>query len=260
MRLIIQLKAVKNFVYDLKYYHKLQGFIYSLLKDTAYSILHDIKTYKFFCFSNIFPVNEDYVINSGEKKFLIISSPDRIFLKIIENKLKEKQKNCEEIRIGEMCFEIENVKKLKVKINKNSVLISATPIIIRIPERNYDKYNIPEHMRKKRYVYWRPSIDFTAFIKQLEENLIKKYKTFYKEDFEIDRIFEYFRYKKPVAAHVVINGKEQIFIGSIWEFSFSYLTKEQRKILEFGIDCGFGERNSYGFGFVNLIKNKRVKI
>ena len=63
-----------------------------------------------------------------------------------------------------------------------------------------------------------------------------------------------FKFKKQVVNHVIINGKEQIIVGSIWEFWFSYLNKEQKKILKFGIDCGFGERNSLGFGFMNVVK------
>ncbi|MFZ8830420.1 MAG: CRISPR-associated endoribonuclease Cas6 [Candidatus Aenigmatarchaeota archaeon] len=68
----------------------------------------------------------------------------------------------------------------------------------------------------------------------------------------MDRIFEIFKFRKEVAIPLIINVKEQIVIGSTWSFHFTYLTKEQKEILEFGIDCGFGERNSLGFGFVNV--------
>jgi len=34
MRLLFKLRSVKNCEYDLKYFHKLQGFIYNLLKET----------------------------------------------------------------------------------------------------------------------------------------------------------------------------------------------------------------------------------
>jgi len=36
---------------------------------------------------------------------------------------------------------------------------------------------------------------------------------------------------------------------------FNNLSRDQRKLLEFGLDCGFGERNSLGFGFVNLMRD-----
>jgi len=252
MRLLLELKANKDFNYDNNYFHKLQGFIYNLIKNTEYSKLHDKKGYKFFCFSNIFPLPKDYKIKTGEVKKLIISSLDKVFIKFLAEKLKERK---ELIHIGEMEFLIDELKVFSLKFRKNLRLISATPIIVRIPEKNYEKYGIPLEFRKKRYVYWRPNYAFEAFVKQLEENLIKKYNEFYKTSFKIERIFEVFKFRKgPIVSNVIIDGKPQVFVGSLWEFLFSYLSNEQKKILEFGIDAGFGERNSLGFGFMNVVK------
>jgi CRISPR-associated endoribonuclease Cas6 len=251
MRVLIKLEAMKDCEYDLKYFHKLQGFFYKLLIGTKFENLHDKKGYKFFCFSNIFPIGN---FKEGDERNLILSSPSKTFIFTIIEKLKELVKFDKTINIGEMQFKIKNFSPLNIKINKNLRIISATPIIIRIPERNYEKYNIPEKFRKKRYVYWRPEYSFEAFVKQLEENLIKKYNEFYGTKLEIERIFEIFKFKKSTVNHIIINGEEQKLIGSIWEFYFSYLDKKQKEILKFGIDCGFGERNSLGFGFINLIK------
>jgi CRISPR-associated endoribonuclease Cas6 len=252
MRLMLKLKATKACAYDLKYFTKLQGFVYSLLKSSEYSFLHDKKQYKFFCFSNIYPVGD---IKEGERRNLLISSPDEKFIDVLEGKLKSFIDEKKPINIGEYQFELQKIKKFKLKLKKKNVkLISATPIIIRIPEKNYEKYNIPEKFRKKRYVFWRPEYSFEAFIKQLEENLTKKYNEFYKTNIKPEPIFEMFKFIKPTVNHIIMEGKEQIVVGSIWEFWFSYLAEEQKKILEFGVDAGFGERNSLGFGFVNVIK------
>jgi len=250
MRIFLQLEAIKDCEYDIMYFHKLQGFVYSLLKETEYNILHDKKGYKFFCFSNIFPVG---TIKIGDIKNLLISSPDHLFVKFLEEELKKLVDSGKAINIGEMLFKVENVSLIKTKLGRNCRLISATPIVIRIPEKNYDRYDIPQKFRKKRYVYWRPCYSFEAFIKQLEENLIKKYNEFYRTDFEIEGIFEMFRFIKPTINYAIIGGQEQMLVGSIWEFQFSYLTPKQKKILEFGLDCGFGERNSLGFGFMNAV-------
>jgi len=249
MRLLVKLVAAKDFNYDLKYFNKLQGFIYSLLKDSPYSTLHDKRGYKFFCFSNIFPIGD---AKAGDERNFIISSPDNLLIKFLKNRIKELSSNNELINVGEMSFEVKGTSLIKIKIEKNCRLISATPIIIRIPEKNYEKYGIPKEFRKKRYVYWRPCYNFEAFVKQLEENLIKKYNEFYGTNFEIERIFEMFKFIKPVVSHVIIKGKEEKMVGSIWEFWFSYLAESRKKILKFGIDCGFGERNSLGFGFINI--------
>ena len=96
---------------------------------------------------------------------------------------------------------------------------------------------------------------FEAFLKQLEDNLKKKYEKFYGIKTDLNNIFEIFRLKKEVVSYVTLEGRDRMIIGSIWEFYFNYLNEEQEKILKFGVDCGFGERNSLGFGFMNILSN-----
>lgn len=137
--------------------------------------------------------------------------------------------------------------------------LTATPVIIRIPERNYDRYGIQEDERKPRYVYWRPKYSFDAFLKQLSENLIKKFNEFYGTKIENYDLFEQFMFRRATATKVVINGKEYVMVGSMWEFVWSYMDETQRRLIEFGLDAGFGERGSLGFGFVNRVGGGRRK-
>ncbi|MBU5688855.1 MAG: hypothetical protein KQA41_01340, partial [Candidatus Aenigmarchaeota archaeon] len=159
MRLLLKLKTKGSFKYDLSYYHKAQGFIYNLLKDTDYGILHDKKDYKYFCFSNIFPIGD---IKDNETRNFLISSPDRVFIKILFDKLSDLSNKKNSINIGEMEFFIDSIDVVNIKLKKKFNLITATPIIIRIPENKYEIYNIPHNFRKKRYVYWRPEYQVKA--------------------------------------------------------------------------------------------------
>lgn len=111
MRLLIKLQASKDCAYDLRYYHKLQGFIYGLLRNTPYGILHDKKGYKFFCFSNVFPAGD---MKKGEIRQLMVSSPDRVLIKTLKEEL-EKAKAAE---VGEMAFEIEEVRPLQPELGE----------------------------------------------------------------------------------------------------------------------------------------------
>jgi len=256
MRLLLKLRSLKNCSYDLQYFHKLQGFIYSTIRP-LYPQLHELQGYKFFCFSNLFPLKEKNgvipSIRKGETRNLLISSPDKIFIKAFVEGLKEV------IYIGEMNFEVEDVKLIKIKLTSPLNLISATPIIIRIPERNYEHYNIPQHYRKPRYVFWRRIFPFDVFVRQLEENLFKKYSEFHKLKTDEFPLFEQFILKKaPVVCHTPINGKNIELVGSLWEFSFHHLSDKQKRILEFGVECGFGERNSLGFGFMNILRDRSL--
>jgi CRISPR-associated endoribonuclease Cas6 len=258
MRLLVKLRSGTNQRYPLNMNHKFHGFVYNLLRGTEYEVLHDKLGFKFFCFSNIFPLMEKNgvvpPISEGETRNFIISSPSSAFIKTVSEKLKKNQ----EVRIGDSLFSVEGQSRLSPRINQYSRIASSTPIVIRIPEEKYDLYSVPQELRKKRYAYWKAEIDFTAFIKQLEENLFKKYNEFHKETLEPFTVFEQFRYTKQVVNRLTIGGKDYPVVGSMWEFSFSYLSERQKKLLEFGLDCGFGERNTYGFGFVNIVRNKRV--
>lgn len=241
MRLLIQLQSTKDASYDGKYFHKIQGLIYNLIRP-YYNELHDKKGYKFFCFSNIFPIQD---MKENDKRNFLISSLDSVLINLLKENLPET------INIGDVSFQIEGSRILNHRLNHPSRILAATPIVMRIPQWAYTDYGIKSD---KSYVFWRKSYPFNVFIKQIETNLLKKYNEFYSTSLEEFPVFEQFIFKKETCNPVVIDGREYHLIGSIWEFLFNNLSKEQKKILEFGLDCGFGERNSLGFGFMNMMK------
>ncbi|MHC1610219.1 MAG: CRISPR-associated endoribonuclease Cas6 [Candidatus Methanospirareceae archaeon] len=253
MRILVKLHAAKDQAYERLYHHKLQGFVYGLLRDSGFGGLHDKKGYKFFCFSNIFPVKD--TMNRGETFNFIISSPNEALISSLEGAIEEAVGSDRSIKnIGEMSFEIVDFKLVKTKLeSKDLRVLTATPVIIRIPERNYERYGIPEGERKARYVYWRPRYSFEAFLKQLSENLMKKFNDFYGTKLSEYELFEQFVFRRVTATKVVIDGREYVLVGSMWEFQWDYMDETQRRVIEFGLDAGFGERNSLGFGFVNKI-------
>ncbi len=219
--------------------------MYSLLKGTAYEHLHDLRGYKYFCFSNIYPPAD---IAAGDTRYLAISSPDNELIRTFAEALLQR----ESVSIGAMQFALKELRIASPRIGRSTTLVTRTPIIVRIPRRSYARYGITsEHS----YVFWRPNIAFDAFLRQLEDNLVKKYKRFLGEELEEKRylpLFQQFVFKKQVCNHLLIKNREVRVFGSLWEFHFSHLTKEQRELLRFGIDAGFGERNSLGFGFMEV--------
>jgi len=250
MRLLLRLQS-KNDQKDVSLeYHKLQGFVYNLLMESGFPLIHDKKGYKPFSFSNIFPFGD---MKTGDIRFFILASPGNSIIENVEEFLQKRDKK--PVHIGDCAFNLESWKIIKNILPKGTVRIStATPILLRIPEHNYDRYEIPAEERRVRYVYWRPQISFEAFIKQLTENLIKKYNHFYGTALEIFPLFQEFLFKKTVHTRYIIEGRSYGAAGSMWEFSWSHMDNVQRRIIEFGIDAGFGERNSMGFGFVNIIQ------
>lgn len=205
------------------YHHKLQGFVYGLLRDSGFGMLHDKKGYKFFCFSNIFPITD--MMKAGEAFKLIISSPNEELITSLEGaieKILADGNMRRAVNIGEWSFKLVNFKKLDTKLKRNDLrVLTATPVIIRIPERNYERYAIPEEERNPRYVYWRPKYSFEAFLKQLSENLIKKFNDFYGTRIGEYELFEQFVFRRDTATKVVIDGREYVMVGSMWEFVWS---------------------------------------
>lgn len=246
-RIIVELESLKDCAYDLKYHNKLQGFVYNLLKATPYENIHDKNGYKHFCFSGIMP---PFDMKAGDKRTLIISSPD-VGLIAAFGAAIEKVKTA---NIGDFSFRISNITHRTPKVGKNAKLANRTPIVCRIPRWNFEKYNITsEH----EFVYWRKNLPFNVFLRQLEENLIKKYQEQKGTKIEENKylpLFQQFVFKKQVCNHIVIDGKEIMVFGSLWEFIFSHLTREQQELLQFGVDSGLGERNSFGFGFVDVVR------
>lgn len=237
------------------YHHKLQGFIYGLLRDSGFEMVHEKEGYKFFCFSNIFPIKD---MAERDILKLIIASPNNALVASLKDTLQNFSADGQAANIGEMSFEVWDVKSLDVTLTRRNLkVLTATPVIIRIPERNYDTYGIPEDERKQRYVYWRPKYSFNAFLKQLSENLIKKFNEFSGTSIGNYDLFEQFMFRRPTATRVVIDGKEYVMVGSMWEFVWSYMDDVQLRLIEFGLDAGFGERSSLGFGFVNRVGERK---
>ena len=48
----------------------------------------------------------------------------------------------------------------------------------------------------------------------------------------------------------LMNALKQMIVGTLQEFSFEGW--EDRNLVHFALDAGLGERNSLGFGFMNM--------
>jgi len=253
LRIITKLQALKDSPYEMQYHHHLQGFVYSLLRGTEFHYLHDKKGYKFFCFSNIFPIGD---IKRGNIRNLIISSPNREFIEIVFDRLQKMSDNGTFRRIGTAEFSILDATVIEEKNLTRSVsLISGTPIVIRIQKERYGEYNL-NPPKPYPYLYWRSTYPLEVFIKQLEDNLRKKYVEFFHDEVPEEPVFQRITFLKQVSNKVIVNREAHVVIGSVWKFGFDSLDSLKSELIRFGMDSGLGERNSLGFGFMNLLSNK----
>ena len=105
MRVLVTFRSLKDCAYDLKYYHKVRGFLYSLQKDSSYFNKHDNTGHKFYSFSNFIPPIK---MRKGDIRTLIVSSPDKDFIRWLYGKVSEMSHSTAPINIGEMQFDIES--------------------------------------------------------------------------------------------------------------------------------------------------------
>ena len=117
--------------------YTIQGFIYSLLRENSqFSNLHDTVGFKFFNFSNIFPVS-DFEKNSLKK--LIISSTNNELIKLLFNQLK----NINSFKLKNYTMELLKVNILKKY--KCSKFISATPIVLFKDNKNNKYFSFKQY-------------------------------------------------------------------------------------------------------------------
>ncbi|BAW31813.1 CRISPR-associated protein Cas6 [Methanothermobacter sp. MT-2] len=230
MRLLLKFKPMEDFEYYEINNYTLQGFVYSLLKNSNYSHYHNTWGFKYFCFSNIFPVS-DFI--TDEIKNLIISSPNPRIIREIEKQLKKPKK----YYIGKYPIEIDSVKVFKPRLKRS--FITTTPIVLY------------KNNRKNIYYSIKKAHDFQFFLDRLKENALKKYNAFYDENYYFDgNIFDKFEFNREVAVRIKKGGKMFIIIGTLWK-NLEKFNMENKKFYRFILDCGLGEKNSLGFGMLN---------
>jgi CRISPR-associated endoribonuclease Cas6 len=222
-----------------------------LIASTEFKGIHNLKTYKLFCFSNIFPPS---IVKSGELRYLLISSPNIDLIRSVFSHLKENLVNYEVINIGEQQYCIRSLELLETIVAAEKCVIrTSTPVSIRIPEKAYQLYNVDAEYRKEKFLYWRSNLSHDMFLKAILNNIRSKYKFFYKTDIiNIEQTIQSFILLKEVVIHLDIGKYTAKVPASFWRFHFGNLDKEKRDVLNFALDTGIGERNSVGLGFLNV--------
>ena len=211
------------------------------MKEKAYDF-HNEK-YKLFSFSDLIP---PFDLKSGEIRKIIVSSPIKEFIYDLKEYL-EKNKT---ITLGPyLVIEILEIKLIDLtkKIKEGCVvkLITGSPLVILMDNKNFwkrEKYSLFE------------------LVKELEKLSKKKYNYFLKNFLNKDKEFKYnnplfltIDIKKSVSVVVSKKEKAKILIGYRVEF-LVLIDKYNKNFFRFLLDCGIGNFNSMGFGFLNIIE------
>jgi len=71
-------------------------------------------------------------------------------------------------------------------------------------------------------------------------------------------LFDGYELIKTFAVPVTVTeGQEMTYVLSKWKFSYTVRNDHHRRHLNLALDCGLGERNSLGLGFINITDKTR---
>lgn len=258
LRLLARLSARADAAYDNTYHHKLRGRIWSALDETEYDTVHDSNDPPGFSYSNPFPPRD---MREGEKRTLLIASPHEELLAHVARDLQANR----ELNVGEMPFRVDDLSVVTPDVGEpgtRGIIETGTGLLVRIPPWRCEEYGI-DHPGGDTAVFWRPEHTTEPLLNQLEANLDKKHRLFGPDwlpsPSERDGdLFDSYELLKTFAIPVeVTQGETMTYVLSKWKFGYTVRDDHHRRHLNLGLDCGLGERNSLGLGFVNIREKQR---
>jgi CRISPR-associated endoribonuclease Cas6 len=234
------------------YHDKLQGRLWGALEGTQYDELHDANRPKPFAYSNPFPPDD---MTEGDERTLLVASPDEELLAHIAADLQEER----ELNIGEMPFRVEEITPLDPDVGEpgtSGTLSTGTGVLVRIPPWRFDDYGIDvDHDEAE---FWRPEHTMEPFRNQIEANLDQKHELYCPDYLPGPSavnggLFDGHELIKTFAIPVTpTTGEQETWVLSKWRFDYTVRDDDHRRHLNLTLDVGIGERNSLGFGFVNI--------
>lgn len=245
------MSARTDAAYQNDYHHKLRGRIWDALEGTLYGERHGDGNMTGFSYSNPFPPSD---MKQGDDRKLLIASPNEGLLATIANDLLAYP----EFNIGEMPFQVHDVDMLEPDVGEPGMrgkIETGTGMLVRIPPWRCDEYGIDN--RGDESVFWRPEHSTGPLESQLEENLDKKHDQFAHDYLpgpseDDGKLFDGYELIKTFAVPVTVTeGQKMTYVLSKWRFSYTVRDDHHRRHLNLAFDCGLGERNSLGLGFVN---------
>lgn len=258
MRITLYLKSLKDVSQKetfAKYHSALNSWFYHKLDESKnYKFLHDKKSFKFFCFSNLIGVKEGKILQNRLYKITFSFADLNLF-----NEFKALLKEGEKIELGELSFEYRFSKEYDIRID--NFMVIETPSVIVVTDHKGDKTVNLDYLKED---------EKGRYLELLSRNLIRKFNRLNqaKQDAaeQVDESYELF---KNVEIEPIYGGKKciplgddktlRMAIGNKLRFKLGFLDEVQKKAFQVGIDSGFGIQNAFGMGFVMENMQMRVK-
>lgn len=252
MRVKFQMISHKKITLPFIHSHILQGFIYKFLENESAEWLHnegfkyEKRSFKMFVFSDILEIaqmdkTKKIFIFPETISFYLASPVDWVLQQAAQNLIKS-----EKVKLGDNICLISSISVLKQElITDNKIRVKTLS-----PITTHSTFKKPDG---KSVTYY-----YSPFEKEFAElinlNLKKKWESLYKIDYPYDNIII-----KPLFD---TNKKERIryFKNTLikgWTGMFELIGEP--KLLQFALDVGLGDRNSQGYGMVEVVRRSDLE-
>ena len=233
----------ESFLMPYNYNHIIASVIYESIGRFPDSELHESKSFKYFTFSQIlfskFKTMPKGIIVKDGKFSLQISSPDNELLKkIMMGFLKEPL-----IEIMNFNVKISNMTMVsEPKFSEMMEFKTLSPIIA-------NSRRIIDGQNKE----WDLSPSEPEFYPFIERNLVKKYNEYYGTDYDEDliKVSSYLRNVKRKRISMKTKESKQHHIGYLMDV----VLEGDPNLIKFAYDCGLSNKNSMGFGMLEVVKH-----
>ena len=238
---IFELKCKAYLKKDIEYKSSLDAISkyisYSMMQSNLIKHLHYAVDFKHYVFGSFYPLENDKTYKSNKTYTFTIRSLDSKFTDIMQELLRA--------NINNPNFLVIDAVKKEIKEFFIKELYTLTPTVVTI----------------KKGLYWtiQKDGDITKLLKQLQDNLEKKYKSFYGEELEVKQNFIQaieLKNKLPQSIYITKNKQKIRLFGN----KFKIIPNEDetsQKLAFLALGAGLGEKNSFGAGFV-IAKGKEM--
>ena len=242
MQIKISFISQKDIILPIHYNNILQAFTYNNIDNKLAEFLHDNgyisngRSFKLFTFSRILNrgKKENNRFNFGKRIDFIVSSPLDDFCKSIANFMLQRNN----LYLGQNNIKTEQIQIFNSVIDKDEITVDTlSPVVaystlLKVDGSKYTCYFMPRE---------------TDFNRIITENLVKKYNALNNTNLSLDSSIEFISMGQ--ARQNIIYYKNIVIKGT----SGKFLIKGDRRLLQMGLDAGFGSKNSQGFGCVKII-------
>lgn len=258
MRIKLTFSIDKNTALPINYNYLLTSLIYSILSSSSRKFSHFLheegfrdegKRFKLFTYSQLLfakkRIQKDKIVNLGENIVWFISSPKDEFVQHFVDGLFKKKT----IRLGKELLIPEKVETLPgPEFKEVNYFTCLSPITMSTKVENGED-NLQLH-------YYRLGED--GFAEKLRQNLLRKYRLLYQKEpeestLEIKFDQDYINRHQQVSRLIDFKGiKIKGWMVPFW-------TKGSQELVKVGYGCGFGDKNSAGFGMVRIVPQSAPK-